>query len=92
MTKYNHMLEIAFAVITEHEDGEDITWEEVKAGLLKRIDDLDPANNKSGYLEEYKEATLPILDTYIMDEENVRASWPLEELQESFDWSKLFGL
>lgn len=69
MTKYNHMLNINFEVITEHEDGEDMTWEHVKAGLLKLINDLDPANNESGYLEEYKEATLPAIDTYIMDEE-----------------------
>ena len=41
----------------------------MKAGLLKRIEDLNPANNPWGNLTEYKEATLKPFDTYIMDEE-----------------------
>jgi len=69
MTKYNHALTIAFEVITEDEDCHDMTYEDMKAALLKRIEDLNPANNQWGYLEEYKEATLKPYDTYIMDEE-----------------------
>ena len=69
MTKYNHALTIAFEVITEDEYCEDMTYEDMKAGLLKRIEDLNPANNPWGNLTEYKEATLKPFDTYIIDEE-----------------------
>ena len=69
MTRYNHALTIAFEVITEDEYCEDMTYEDMKTALLKRIDDLNPANNPWGYLEEYKEATLKPYDTFEITED-----------------------
>ena len=37
MTKYNHMLDIAFTVISETEDGSDITPEQIHLGIERRL-------------------------------------------------------
>jgi len=44
MTKYNHMLDIAFTVISEEEDGSDITPEQIHAAIAKRLVSLAEAN------------------------------------------------
>jgi hypothetical protein len=35
MTKYNHMLDIAFEVISEEDDGSDITPEQIHVAILR---------------------------------------------------------
>jgi len=44
MTKYNHMLDIAFTVISEKQDGSDITPEQIHVAILKRLVSLAEAN------------------------------------------------
>jgi hypothetical protein len=44
MTKYNHMLDIAFEVISEEDDGSDITPEQIHVAILKRLVSLAEAN------------------------------------------------
>lgn len=39
--KYNHAVDIAFPVISNHPNGEDITSEMFREALLKRIKQLD---------------------------------------------------
>lgn len=62
MPKYNHMMDIAFSVVSETEDPFDLTAEELLAGLERRIDNL-----KSENYEEVKEA-FGHCDTYDEDE------------------------
>ena len=57
MTRYNHAMTLAFMVITEKEDGEDLTYQQLKESVLQRLSDLDP--------EDFKEAVLPPFDTYV---------------------------
>ena len=64
MSRFNHALTLAFTVITNDAQAEDLTWEQCKQAVLERLDALDPANNEWGELEEYKEAVLPPYDTY----------------------------
>ena len=40
MTKFNHMYDIAFTVISSKEDGSDVTPAMLKAGLEQRIQDV----------------------------------------------------
>jgi len=44
MTKYNHMLDIAFEVISEDEHGSDITPEQINVAILKRLVSLAESN------------------------------------------------
>ena len=44
MIRYNHMLDIAFEVISEKEDGSDITPEQVHIAILKRLVSLAESN------------------------------------------------
>lgn len=43
MTKYNHAYDFAFEVISEHEEGADITPAMLRAALLKRASELSDA-------------------------------------------------
>lgn len=61
MTTYNHMCTVAFTVVSKN-DGESLTNEELKAGLLQRVKDLDSSPG------EWSEACLPAVDTYIESE------------------------
>tara|TARA_R110000796_G_scaffold186318_1_gene303212 strand:- start:139 stop:339 length:201 start_codon:yes stop_codon:yes gene_type:complete len=64
MPKYNHMLDIAFEVISEDEDGSDITPEQIHAAILKRLVSLAEAN-------EYDiGGAIGICDTYEIEENN----------------------
>ena len=56
MPKYNHMLDIAFEVISEKEDGSDRTPEQMDLASKKRLASLSEFN-------EYDEA-IGICDTY----------------------------
>jgi hypothetical protein len=44
MPKYNHMLDMAFEVISEKEDGSDITPEQIHLAVKKRLASLAEAN------------------------------------------------
>ena len=44
MTKYNHMLDIAFEVISEDGHGSDITPEQINVAILKRLVSLAESN------------------------------------------------
>jgi len=37
MSKYNHMLDMAFTVVSETEDGSDITPAQIQQGILLRL-------------------------------------------------------
>ena len=63
MTKYNHMLDIAFEVISEDEHGSDITPEQIHVAILKRLVSLAESN-------EYDiGGAIGICDTYEIEEE-----------------------
>ena len=64
MTKYNHMLDIAFEVISEKEDGSDITPEQIHLAIAKRLESLAESN-------EYDlGGAIGICDTYEMEEQS----------------------
>ena len=44
MAKYNHMLDMAFEVISEKEDGSHITPEQIHLAVKKRLASLAEAN------------------------------------------------
>jgi len=44
MPRYSHMLDIAFTVISEEEDGSDITPEQIHVAIAKRLVSLAEAN------------------------------------------------
>ena len=44
MAKYNHMLDMAFEVISEKEDGSDITPEQIHLAVKKRLASLAENN------------------------------------------------
>ena len=50
MTKYNHMLDIAFTVISETEDGSDITPEQIHLGIERRLVTL----SEDGHCDTYE--------------------------------------
>ena len=59
MQRYNHAIDIAFSLVSNHPKGEDITGDMVRTALWNRIRDLDEA-------EEWNEIaanTVPF-DTY----------------------------
>ena len=62
MPKYNHMLDIAFTVISEKQDGSDITPEQIHVAIAKRLQSLAEAN-------EYDlGGAIGICDTYEMED------------------------
>ena len=62
MTKYNHMLDIAFTVISEEDDGSDITPEQIHVAIAKRLVSLAEAN------EFDIGGAISICDTYEIEE------------------------
>ena len=44
MTKYNHMLDVAFIIISEAEDPNDIPPEEIHQGIERRLVSLAESN------------------------------------------------
>ena len=64
MTKYSHMLDIAFEVISEEDDGSDITPEQIHVAIAKRLVSLAESN-------EYEiGGAIGISDTYEIEEED----------------------
>jgi hypothetical protein len=62
MPKYNHMLDLAFTVISEQEDGSDITPLQIHMAILKRLESLAEAN-------EYDlGGAIGVCDTYEMED------------------------
>ena len=62
MPKYNHMLDMAFTVISEKQDGSDITPEQIHVAIAKRLQSLAEAN-------EYDlGGAIGICDTYEMED------------------------
>ena len=59
MTKYNHMLDIAFEIISEEDDGSDITPEQIHVAIAKRIASLAEANEFNIF-----SGAISICDTY----------------------------
>ena len=62
MPRYSHMLEIAFTVISEEEDGSDITPEQIHVAIAKRLVSLAEAN------EFDIGGAIGICDTYEVEE------------------------
>jgi len=60
--RYNHMFAIAFTLISDDEQGEDVTKEMLQAALLRRIADL-------GNSDEWIEAVGTPIDTYQTDDD-----------------------
>jgi len=58
MTKYNHLLDIGFTVITEHESWLEIPIDEILAGLEARIKYLrehpDEIDSSVGFCDTYE--------------------------------------
>ena len=65
MTKYNHMLDVAFTVISETEDGSDITPEQIHVAIAKRIASLAEANEFNIF-----SGAISICDTYEIEEQD----------------------
>ncbi len=59
--QYNHACDLAFEYVSNREDGEDVSRNELVAAILRRVADL--ITNK-GCPSEIKEATMPPFDTY----------------------------
>ena len=66
MTKYNHMLDIAFTVISEEDDGSDITPEQIHVAIAKRIASLAEANEFNIFSVS---GAISICDTYEIEEQ-----------------------
>ena len=57
--KYNHAVDIAFSLVSNHPEGEDITGDMIRTALWNRIRDLDDSDE----WEEIAANTVPF-DTY----------------------------
>ena len=69
MTKYNHMLDIAFEIISEEEDGSDITPEQIHVAIAKRLVSLAEKCIATGANEYEVGGAIGICDTYEEDAE-----------------------
>lgn len=61
--KYNHAVDIAFSLVSNHPQGEDITADMLRTALWNRIRDLDNSNEWG----EIAANTVPF-DTYEVEE------------------------
>jgi len=59
MTNYSHACDLAFEVVSQHKDGEDITPAMFRLAIIKRINDIDRTDSW--------DQTVNIFDTYDMD-------------------------
>lgn len=62
MPKYNHAFDVAFEVVSDTEDGSDVTPEMFKEAMLKRIANLDSEGT-------WSEACGKPFDTYLVEGE-----------------------
>ena len=58
---FDHAYDVSFSLRSDHPTGEDVTPAMLKAALLKRIDDLDAAN-------EWEEAVGAPYDSYEVEQ------------------------
>ena len=63
MAKFNHMFTVAFEVVSDQEDGEDVTTDMFLQALTKRAQDLTRNN-------EWREAVGAPDDTYEIESPN----------------------
>lgn len=70
MPRYNHLVSIAFSVVSEHETGEDFTPALLRDALFARIIDLDRG---AGGVEWLEAVGLPC-DTFEIDPVEVTAT------------------
>lgn len=61
--KYNHAFDLAFCLVSEHEDSADVTTDELMAGLLARVKYL--VDNPMEHDECFGDA----FDTYEIEED-----------------------
>lgn len=61
MRRYNHAYEVAFSLVSDHPEGEDVTPVMLRNALMSRIEELDNRN-------EWTEAVGAPYDTYEVDE------------------------
>ena len=56
MAQFNHLYDIAFSVISENEDGEDITGAMVRESILRRLAGItdDEIMEAIGYCDTYE--------------------------------------
>jgi len=59
MPKFNHACTIAFEVLSDHPNGEDITPDMLRAAIARRLCDIEG--------DEMLEACLPPYDTFEVD-------------------------
>jgi len=59
MTNYSHGCDLAFEVVSQHKDGEDITPAMFRLAIIKRINDIDRTDSW--------DQTINIFDTYNTD-------------------------
>ena len=65
MSKYNHMFDVAFEVISEHEDWEDVPASEILAGMWGLYDSLKRELLQNGSIPE----AFGCADSFKVDEE-----------------------
>ena len=65
MPRYNHVLDIAFEIISEEDDGSDITPEQIHVAIAKRIASLAEANEFNIFSVS---GAISICDTYEIEE------------------------
>ena len=85
MTKYSHMLDVAFTVISEEEDGSDITPEQIHVAIAKRLVSLAEAN------EFDIGGAIGICDTYEIEEQDT-TDWKQELRDFINDKSKKYDM
>ena len=66
MPRYNHVLDIAFEIISEEDDGSDITPEQIHVAIAKRIASLVEANEFNIFSVS---GAISICDTYEIEEQ-----------------------
>mgnify|MGYP003650468251 CR=1 FL=1 len=66
MPRYNHVLDIAFEIISEEDDGSDITPEQIHVAIAKRIASLAEANEFNIFSVS---GAISICDTYEIEEQ-----------------------
>lgn len=60
MPRYNHLVTIAFSIVSDHERGEDFTPAMLKEALFARIRDLDTSTDGVEWLEAVARHATPM--------------------------------
>lgn len=62
--RFNHAFTIAFSVVSDRKDGEDVTPATLRAALQRRLDELDRSPDRE---REWREAVGAPFDTFEED-------------------------